>query len=255
MLRCNECGYSNAPGQTSCAKCGSKLDTASSSASAAGNAASQAAKTVAGGASSAPPIDSTPQGGHKTVMGQASNMPAWDKPAAAASSGGASTDSNIKCPSCGFYPLRAAVSATDPCPNCGSKGASASAPSQESAPANPSPKGSGLADGKGAAKTMMLSDLTPEEEEKPGFALVEERSQEQLVFDGEETTLKRDVLDADNMSISGTAHASIKLKDGKWTIQDLSSNGATFIQVKGEVELNDGDKILIGNKIYTFKNS
>lgn len=254
MLRCNECGYSNAADQTSCAKCGSKLDAASSAAGAAGKAANDAAKTVAGGASSTPPIDTTPQGGHKTVMGQASNMPAWDQPAAAANRGG-TTDSTIKCPSCGFYPLRAAVSASDPCPNCGSKGSATSAPSNESAPASPSPKGSGLADGKGAAKTMMLSDLTPEEEEKPGFALVEERSQEQLVFDGEETTLKRDLLDAENMSISGTAHASIKLTDGKWTIEDLSSNGATFIQVKGEVELNDGDKILIGNKIYTFKNS
>lgn len=253
MLRCNECGYSNAADQTACAKCGSKLDASGASASAAKSPVSDAAKTVAGGASSAPPVDNTPQVGHKTVMGQASNMPAWDQPAAANKT---STDSNIKCPSCGFYPLRTAVSAADPCPNCGEKGnAAASAPADVSPAASDRSAGSGLAASKGAAKTMMLSDLTPEEEEKPGFALIEERSQEQLVFDGEETTLKRELLDADNMSISGTAHASIKLQDGKWTIEDLSSNGATFIQVKGAIELTDGDKILIGNKIYTFKNS
>ena len=252
MLRCNECGYSNAEGQTACAKCGSELDASGASASATKGNANDAAKTVVGGASSDRPIDNVPQGGHKTVMGQASNMPAWDKPAA---DNRPSTDSTIKCPSCGFYPLRAAVSDETPCPNCGEKGKAISG-SDDAAPANSSSAASnGLAASKGGAKTMMLSDLTPEEEEKPGFALIEERSQEQLVFDGEEVTLKRDLLDADNMSISGTAHASIKLRDGKWSIQDLSSNGATFIQVKGEVELNDGDKVLIGNKIYTFKNS
>lgn len=248
MLRCNECGYSNPAGQTACVKCGSKLDVSAASAPAA-KPSNDAAKTVAGGASSAAPLDGgAPQGGHKTVMGQASNMPAWDQ----TPSSSASSNTTIKCPSCGFYPLRAEVSAQDPCPNCGYKGAEAVAATPQ---ANDDRTGSGLASGKGAAKTMMLSDLTPEEEEKPGFALIEERTQQQLVFDGADTTLKRDVLDAENMSISGTAHAAVKLKDGKWTIADLSSNGATFIQVKGEVELQDGDKILLGNKIYTFKNS
>ena len=55
------------------------------------------------------------------------------------------------------------------------------------------------------------------------------------------------------MSISGQEHAKFAFEDGKWYLTDQSSNGATFIQVKGKIELEEDAKILIGNKIYTFK--
>lgn len=230
-------------------------------------------KTVAGSGASGPAWDdSAPQspqlpqsGGAKTVMGNASNMPAWDEGASGPSGSnttGGSNESNAptgsvnKCPSCGFYPLREPVSASAPCPNCGNKG------SEQQGAAGKEPgieadkgasAGAALGAAKGGSKTMRLSDLTPEEEEEPAFVLVEERSQKSMEFEGEATTLNRDNLDKDNMSLSGTEHAKIYLKDGQWFIQDRSSNGATFVQVNGEVPLENGTKILLGNKIFTFK--
>lgn len=104
-----------------------------------------------------------------------------------------------------------------------------------------------------ANKTIRLGDLTPEEDKKPEFQLVDERSQAAKDFGGAEVSVNRDTLDAGNMSISGQEHARFEFVDGKWYLSDHSSNGATFIQVNGKVELPEGTKILIGNRIYTFQ--
>lgn len=83
--------------------------------------------------------------------------------------------------------------------------------------------------------------------------MIEERSQSVKEFNGAEVSVNRDNLDAGNMSISGQEHASFVFEDGKWYLNDKSSNGATFIQVNGKVELTEGSKILMGNRIYTFQ--
>lgn len=281
MVRCPECGYSNTPDSKVCKKCGSRVEGGADQASSsptppAGGGAMGGSKTVAGSGATGPAWDEgTPQspqqsggapaGGAKTIVGNASNMPAWDEgaPAASDNSGGGSGDTSegnaptgnvIKCPSCGFYPLREAVSESSPCPNCGNKGATAQAGTADNAkPDAPAAAAAGFGAAKGGSKTMRLSDLTPEDEEEPAFVLVEERSQKSMEFEGESTTLNRENLDKDNMSLSGTEHAKIYQKDGQWFIQDRSSNGATFVQVQGEIPLENGTKILLGNKIFTFK--
>ena len=65
--------------------------------------------------------------------------------------------------------------------------------------------------------------------------------------------LNRENLDEENMTLSGGEHAALAFKDGKWTIEDKSSNGATFVQANRPIELADGDMIILGQKIFRFR--
>ncbi len=269
MIRCQECGFTNEADTKVCKKCGSPLSAGADSAapSAPKGNAGGGNPTMIGGAASGPAWDSNdaPAGGggggrlsNPTVAGGRSNMPAWDENSAGPSNptppaGGQSTAAGnvAKCPACGFYPLRNEVSASHPCPNCGNAGDVNAAASQQ-AP-QPAAASHQMQKASTANKTMRLGDLSPEEEAKPEFKLTEERSQAPKEFSGAEVSVNRDNLDAGNMSISGQEHASFVFEDGKWYLNDKSSNGATFVQVQGKVELTNGTKILMGNRIYTFE--
>lgn len=270
MIRCQECGFTNDADTKVCKKCGSRLEAGAESAapSAPKGNAGGGHPTMIGGAASGQAWDSNdapaPSSGggrlsNPTVVGGQSNMPAWDahnespsSPTPPASGSQNTAAGNVaKCPSCGFYPLRNEVSAAHPCPNCGTTGdVSAAAPAS---PTYQPASGHQMQKAAGANKTMRLGDLSPEEEAKPEFRLTEERSQAIKEFMGAEVSVNRDNLDAGNMSISGQEHATFVLEDGKWYLNDKSSNGATFIQLTGKVELTDGTKILMGNRIYTFE--
>jgi len=64
--------------------------------------------------------------------------------------------------------------------------------------------------------------------------------------------LNRDNLDSNNNTISQRLQAVITHKDGKWYIKDQSSYKTTFIQAAEEVQLKDGDIILMGNRRFVF---
>jgi ribosomal protein L32 len=270
MIRCQECGFTNDADTKVCKKCGSRMEAGADSAtpSAPKGNSGGSNPTMIGGAASGPAWDSNDapasnSGGGRlsnpTIVGGRSNMPAWDENSAGPSnptppsSGGQSTAAGnvAKCPSCGFYPLRNEVSAAHPCPNCGTTGdakaEATAAPAYQPAASHQMQKAAG------ANKTMRLGDLSPEEEAKPEFKLTEERSQSVKEFNGTEVSVNRDNLDAGNMSISSQEHATFVFEDGKWYLNDKSSNGATFIQVNGKIELTEGTKILMGNRIYTFQ--
>lgn len=267
MIRCQECGFTNEADTKVCKKCGSPLGAGADNAtpSAPRGNAGGGNPTMIGGVASGPAWDSNdaPSGSgvgrvsNPTMVGGRSNMPAWDEHSSGPSTPpptnpyqSAATVDVAKCGSCGFYPLRNPVSASNPCPNCGNTGEAAANARQEAQPASQSHQ---MQKASGAAKTMRLGDLSPEEESKPEFKLIEERSQTSKEFTGAEVSVNRDSLDAGNMSISGQEHAQFVFEDGKWYLNDKSSNGATFLQVQGKVELTDGTKILMGNRIYTFQ--
>lgn len=270
MIRCQECGFTNEADTKVCKKCGSRLEAGAGEAAPAAPKGNAGNPTIIGGAATAPAWDSgtqAPTGGggrlsNPTVVGGRSNMPAWDEGNAAPSApvnppstptaSSAPTGNVAKCPSCGFYPLRSEVSASHPCPNCGNTG-SAIAESAKAAPAYQPAPSHQIQNAAGANKTIRLGDLTPAEEEKPEFKLVDERSQSAKEFTGAEVSVNRDNLDAGNMSISGQEHAKFVFEDGSWYLSDHSSNGATFVQVTGKIALTEGAKILIGNRIYTFQ--
>ncbi len=95
-------------------------------------------------------------------------------------------------------------------------------------------------------------DVTIESEGGPSFFLTDTKQNVKKHFTGEAVVVNRENLDETNTSLSGETHARFLYKDGKWYIQDTSSNHLTFLQVKGEVELQHGDMMVLGNKIFRF---
>jgi len=73
-------------------------------------------------------------------------------------------------------------------------------------------------------------------------------------FSGDSVVLSRANLDETNNTISSKEQAEISFKKGKWFIEDKSSHKSTFLKVTKITEIKDGDIILMGNKMFAFKN-
>jgi hypothetical protein len=83
--------------------------------------------------------------------------------------------------------------------------------------------------------------------------LYDEEKRTTLNFEGRTVTLNRLNLDHGNLSISAKAHACVEYDCGIWSLADLSSNKATFIEITGEVAVADGDWLLFGSSLFQFK--
>ncbi len=101
--------------------------------------------------------------------------------------------------------------------------------------------------------TQPLSALNFDTDETPAqkFTLVNERTGEKRTFDATEK-VNRENLAPDNLSISSQKHLVISFENNQWQIQDESTNGATFIQVKNKMRIEKGMRIIIGNQIFRF---
>lgn len=74
-----------------------------------------------------------------------------------------------------------------------------------------------------------------------------------LNFEGQETILNRSNADPENLTITSRQQASIALKNGKWTLTDLSDQQTTFVHPRKDgYELHEGDIILLGNRLFVF---
>lgn len=71
-------------------------------------------------------------------------------------------------------------------------------------------------------------------------------------YDGDEVLLTRSNTDRDNTSITSRTQAVVTHTDGKWYIEDRSSQNTTFVQARHKTELHDGDTILLGDRLFTF---
>jgi hypothetical protein len=70
----------------------------------------------------------------------------------------------------------------------------------------------------------------------------------------EEVILSRKHIDAEDYSISSQDHIKISKEEGKWILENTSSNGAVFIRVVDKIEIKENDIIIIGkNKTFLFK--
>jgi len=87
-----------------------------------------------------------------------------------------------------------------------------------------------------------------------GFKLMPHSGEGELIpFAGDKAVLNRENLSPGDMSISGDNHATITKEDGKWYIENKSSNEATFIKVVGKQMIPDGAVIIIGqSQVFTF---
>lgn len=105
----------------------------------------------------------------------------------------------------------------------------------------------------GSSKTQQFTDLNTGSDDHAGFALIEESSGKKLNLVAGLNVLNRKTLDPGNASISGSQHATLEHSGGQWLIADVSSNKATFIQVKSETLLSDQVKLIIGNIVFRFE--
>lgn len=73
-----------------------------------------------------------------------------------------------------------------------------------------------------------------------------------IVYSGDIIALNRANTDPDNMAITSKEQAVLTKENGKWYIQDCSSQKTTFVLVRDKVELKPGDIILLGDRRFEF---
>jgi pSer/pThr/pTyr-binding forkhead associated (FHA) protein len=145
---------------------------------------------------------------------------------------------SLKCIEC-QYPLIAEPSKSSPCPNCGFSGTEREEPKPD------------------ARKTIAVNGLemtAGQALETFKIKLIDEatKSEIKIQSDEPELYLNRSHLDPTNGSISGGKHILLKFKNNGIYIEDVSSNGATFLQVKDVMTITTGTRMVLGNKIYLF---
>ena len=87
-----------------------------------------------------------------------------------------------------------------------------------------------------------------------GYLLADEKTGQQISFRNT-SVINRANLDPGNNTLSGSRHAEIFWKNGSWFIKDLSSNDSTFVQCVREQVIEDGMRIILGNRIFRFKHA
>jgi len=71
---------------------------------------------------------------------------------------------------------------------------------------------------------------------------------------GETNMLSRDDIDSQDMTISSQNHVEFKKMDGKWYIENGSSNNAVFLQVTRNTVIESGSIIILGqSKVFKFE--
>lgn len=160
-----------------------------------------------------------------------------------------------RCPKCG-YPTRQGVSV---CPNCKTvlHKPAAEAPQHDSHNAASSQPATGH-EPQNPAYGETVNPYLQELHTAPSFSLTPiRRHNEQSApgsndYEGDEVLLTRANTDRDNTSITSRTQAVVTHDDGKWYIEDRSSQNTTFVQARHKTELHDGDTILLGDRLFTF---
>lgn len=105
-------------------------------------------------------------------------------------------------------------------------------------------------------KTMVISSETVSAPARGRLHLVMEGGQTGDVYDlGEETVIGRsagDITFPHDGFMSGR-HARIVQRGAHFILSDQSSRNGTFVKIKGEIELEPGDMILIGKQLFRFE--
>lgn len=169
----------------------------------------------------------------KTAKGIPADLPPWDR-------------KSISCPRCS-YPLISAISPTTPCPNCGNTGV-------EVALEQKTQLVDQMIDYQAPIQAVNLPYSTKCRliEEPHGRIKKEIGAKESGVT---EIVLNRKHFDPTNTTISSEKHILLKNQDGKWYIQDLSSNGATLMQVLEKQVLSSDTRLALGNKFFRLVSS
>lgn len=72
-------------------------------------------------------------------------------------------------------------------------------------------------------------------------------------YSGRTIVLNRRNTDANNNSITSLEQAVLTHENGEWFIENRSEQKTTLIRVDRKTKLNDGDIIVLGNRMFEFK--
>lgn len=72
-------------------------------------------------------------------------------------------------------------------------------------------------------------------------------------YSGRTIVLNRRNTDANNNSITSREQAVLTHENGEWFIENRSEQKTTLIRVDRKTKLNDGDIIVLGNRMFEFK--
>ena len=101
--------------------------------------------------------------------------------------------------------------------------------------------------------TKQLGQFSKENKSNLSFNLVEEDTGQQYGFQGAKVILKRSNIESSNTTLSSKQHAIIEYEVDQWLIRDVSTNGATFIQITQELRIENKTKLILGNKVFRFE--
>ena len=268
-MRCKNCGWPNKPNETVCVKCGSPLDGETSMAD-----YSDSYEKSFGGA------HNNEDGLKKTIMETDAFGPSVDD-YPSDSKETMATVNETTCPKCG-YPVR---SDAIKCPNCNCSVNG----NQDTQPLNSNtnaykrrPTRMAETPEEDVVETTARKEQKnseprsiPNEKkfrgtinpymmnipEEPTFILqplqrMNERKPVEAVeleLENGEVVVPRDNTEPGNPSITSKAQAVISCKNGRWYIENCSEQKTTFVLASNEIELHDGDIILLGNRMFEFK--
>ena len=232
MLRCNNCGWSNESTDVRCAKCNVVLK---------GSMVGQSSDSASKEKSKSADEEYYPA----TERGKKPDSPYLD-------------EYNTKnCPHC-TYPN---TYETKVCIKCNK---SLTGDGEETSKADvhkkmQEGKAIRVVEGEGATGKSQPSEKTidpyrQKKEIKCYIELLGEKEEDMELIEciGTKVALNRDALDPENLTITSKTQAVITYKNDEFYIEDKSEKQTTFVQVKNQHKLEDGDIILMGNRKFRF---
>lgn len=216
-MRCKNCGWLNEPNASRCVKCNAPLQ------------GSMIEQTP-----SQPSSESTPL---KSTLREAPSQADWLDPEAAP------VNNNRKCRQCG-YPLGTMMKE---CPVCHTP--------IDGAPYTPQGgQGMGYSASRGGTVNPWMR---PTQDTFCTLRRIawdnEQVTYEPVSYSGESILLNRANTDANNHSITSKVQAVLTHENGEWFIQNQSEQKTTLIRVDKKTKLEDGDVIILGNRLFEFK--
>jgi len=289
MRRCNNCGWTNADELSSCDKCNSPLTSIASSSPPTVPIATPSGSSPASPNAGNPNVAATKMGKRAAAPAWDNNL---TPPQAPPISSNPQQDAVPKRKHTDPMPDRADRKANNsiicPNPNCGypnpinyTECVKCETPLHEPAETVVSPKGfdgtgdSPKKESKKAADPRQIdrnaavdkSRKVPENSgatmnpwSKPKYArfhlLPVSREGEdlniRLDFEGNTVDLNRANLEPTNMTITSKVQAVVSYRDGQWYLANESEMQTTFIRVDGEIRLQKGDILLMGDRMFEF---
>lgn len=245
-MRCNNCGWENAPGNMKCEKCNAPLK---GSMVGGGNNGPQSGSNNGSAGVAAP--------GNSPLRGTMNERDAFG---GGQKDGGINIDKGIsKCTNCG-YPVSSSMNI---CPQCGTslfnrgQGNLGAQPNICSSCGKPIISGSRFCSNCG--KPVRMGTINPGPQNPNFFTLrpieweKETVKYQPITYSGNVVDLNRSNTDSNNNSITSKLQAVISNINGEWYIEDKSPFQSTLIHVRGRVKLQDGDIIVMGNRKFEFK--